>query len=132
MMPGKTVRRGRAVTLPAIGPPTRDNPWAGSSTSLVTPDPIRCYRVWGGKSGRLGGWLTPVKPTSRAAAMAGLSLPPGNDASYVTEVWVPAGVRIQVGLAGPNFGQPGGWSQVELLQRIPRSCFGADEMLPPP
>lgn len=115
-----------------IGPATRDDPWAGPIVSMVTSDPTLLYRIWGGGSDRIGGWLTPQEPTSRAAAVAGLALPPENAATEYTEVLVPAGVRIQTGLAGPNFGQPGGWPQVELLERIPRSCFGADRKVPLP
>jgi hypothetical protein len=75
--------------------------------------------------------LSPVRPATATEARAGLALPPGNDGSRVTEVWVPAGTRIQVGVAGPRFGQPGGWEQIELMQAIPVSCFGDDESLPP-
>lgn len=85
----------------------------------------------GGRSARIGKWLSPVRPSTVHEAKAGLALPAGNEADSVTEVWVPAGTRIQVGIAGARFGQPGGWEQIELLEAIPISCFGADEALPP-
>jgi hypothetical protein len=78
----------------------------------------------------MGKWLSPRKPVNGSEARAGLALPPANDASMITEVWVPAGVRIQIGVAAARFGHPGGWQQVELLQAIPISCFGHDESLP--
>ena len=36
---------------------------------------------------------------------------------------VPAGTRIQVGLAGPNWGRAGGFPQIRLLERIPGENF---------
>jgi len=89
------------------------------------------YRVWGGGSGQAGEWLTPIDPASSAAARAGLALPEGNAASYVSQVLVPAGTRIQVGVAGEAFGQAGGWTQVRLLEQIPLSSFGKGVPLAP-
>lgn len=68
------------------------------------------YRVWGGTAEKAGAWLTPINPISSAGARQGLALPPGNAAHCVSKVTLPAGVRIQVGTAGPAFGQPGGWT----------------------
>lgn len=87
------------------------------------------YRVWGGDpaqggSAQVGSWLTPVKPTSAAEAKQGLALPAGNTAQYVSEVTVPAGTRYQIGTAAPAFGQAGGATQVQLLDRIPAQNFG--------
>jgi len=89
------------------------------------------YRVWGGGSGQAGEWLTPINPASSAAARAGLALPEGNAATFVSEVLVPAGTRIQVGVAGEAFGQAGGWTQVRLLEQIPLSSFGKGVPLAP-
>jgi len=84
------------------------------------------YRYWGGKSARIGAWLscgyTPVH-----AARLGLSLPPGNTAEFVSAVTVPAGTRVQRGTAAPLFGQPGGFPQVLLLDRIPSANFSSGE-----
>lgn len=46
-------------------------------------------------------------------------------------VLVPAGTRIQVGVAGEAFGQPGGLIQVRLLEEIPLSSFGKGAPLAP-
>jgi hypothetical protein len=89
------------------------------------------YRVWGGGSGQAGEWLTPINPASSAAARAGLALPEGNAATFVSEVLVPPGTRIQVGVAGEAFGQAGGWTQVRLLEEIPLSSFGKGVPLAP-
>ena len=67
---------------------------------------------------------------SSAAAREGLALPPENAAMFVSKVTLPAGVRMQVRTAGPAFGQPGGWAQAQLLERIPLSSFGKGEALP--
>src|SRR5262249_3169880 len=109
-----------------IGPAAGYNPWDGPVTSLVTAAPMLCYRIWGGKAARIGRLLTPTRPTSRGVTRAGLALPPGNAATDYTEVWLPAGARIQTGTAAANFGEPGGWPQIELLHGIPTSCFGTD------
>ena len=82
------------------------------------------YRVWGGGADKVGAWLTPMNPTSSMAARQGLALPSENAALYVSKVSLPSGVRVQVGTAGPAFGQPGGWAQTQLLERIPSSSFG--------
>ena len=113
-------------------PPGRgENPWIGPIVSTVTTRETVLYRVWGGDVGVEGAWLTPVKPTSSAAARSGLALPPENAALYVSEVRVPAGIRIQTGTAGPAFEQPGGLPQVQLLEEIPGSAFGKGEPLDP-
>ncbi len=74
--------------------------------------------------------LTPINPASSAAARQGLGLPTENAALYVSRVTLPGGVRMQVGTAGEAFGQPGGWAQVQLLERIPLSSFGKGVPLP--
>jgi hypothetical protein len=88
------------------------------------------YRVWGGGAERVGGWLTPIKPASSAAAREGLALPSENAAVYASRVTLPAGLRMQVGTAGEAFGQSGGWAQAQLLERIPASSFGKGALLP--
>ena len=106
------------------------NQWAGATVSRVTQRDEVFYRVWGGQSSQAGEWLTPIRPTSGAAARAGLALPPGNTAESVSRVVVPAGTRVQVGTAGEAFGMPGGWPQVRLLERIPLEAFGKGVRLP--
>lgn len=74
--------------------------------------------------------LTPIDPASSAAARQGLGLPAENAALYVSRVTLPGGVRMQVGTAGEAFGQPGGWAQAQLLERIPLSSFRKGVPLP--
>lgn len=114
----------------ALSAPTSVNQWAGNTLSRVTQSDEVFYRVWGGESGQIGEWLSPINPASGAAARAGLALPPGNAASFVSEVVVPAGTRLQVGAAGGAFGMPGGWTQVRLLERIAADAFGKGVPLP--
>lgn len=114
----------------AIEASTRVAPWAGSSLSRLSTAGEKMYRVWGGSADQAGSWLTPIRPSSAAAAREGLALPAENAATYVSEVILPAGIRMQVGTAGTAFGQPGGWAQAQLLERIPLSSFGKGELLP--
>lgn len=100
------------------------NEWKGPIQSIVTDGETLMYRVHGGGSSQMGAWLTPFKPTSSAAARSGLALPEANAATHFSEVWVPAGTRLQIGTAAPAFGQAGGGVQVQLLERIPASSFG--------
>jgi hypothetical protein len=103
---------------------------AGNTLGRVTQGEESLYRVWGGDSAQAGEWLTQIEPLSSASARAGLALPPGNLATFVSQVLVPAGTRVQVGLAGAAFGQPGGWLQLRLLERIPLESFGKGVPLP--
>ena len=56
----------------------------------------------------MGAWLTPFQPGSSAAARSGLALPEANAASHFSEIWVPAGTRLQIGTLAPAIGQAGG------------------------
>ena len=83
------------------------------------------YRVY--SENRLGKWVTAVPPRSRAWAREALSLPPANKATYVQEVRVPAGTRMERSRATPvpEWGRTrGGAEQFELLDEIPPSSFG--------
>lgn len=114
-----------ANTAPkALAASSRVAPWAGSSLSRLSREGEVMYRVYGGGAGKAGSWLTPINPISSAAARQGLALPAENAALYVSKVTLPGGVRMQVGTAGSAFGQPGGWAQAQLLERIPLSSFG--------
>lgn len=113
-----------------LAPPGTANPWKGPILSTTAANDLVMYRVYGGESSQVGAWLTPVAPTGSAAARSSLALPAGNSASLVSEVTIPAGTRFQIGTAGPNFGQPGGGVQVQLLDRLPPTAFGAGKPLP--
>jgi hypothetical protein len=117
---------------PALPPMSGANPWVGSITSTVTSSPMTAYRVWGGTTPQAGQWLTPTLPASSAEAQAMLALQPGNNAELYSEVLIPAGTRIQIGTAGPAFGQPGGGTQIQLLERIPSANFGPGNKMPIP
>jgi hypothetical protein len=89
------------------------------------------YRVWGGDSRQVGSWLSPVPPTSAAAATESLALPAANTAQFYSKVLVPAGTRYQIGTAAAANGLRGGGVQVQLLQEIPKANFGSGIPLPP-
>ena len=114
-----------------LGPGPKYNPWTGSISSEVTSAPTTMFRVWGDEAGQVGGWLTPTRPSSTLSSIRDLALPPGNSARMVSEVTVPAGTRIQMGTAGPAFGQPGGAPQILLLDRIPAASYGPGVPLGP-
>jgi YD repeat-containing protein len=122
---------GGVSELPSLPPPSRLNPWKGPTFSVVLDQEVDLYRVWGGESPQVGAFLTVIRPTTASEARANLALPPWNTAQYISEATVPAGTRMQYGTAGPNWGQPGGWPQVELLDQIPASSFGPGVPLPP-
>lgn len=115
--------------LTAIEASPRVAPWAGNSLSRLFTEGETMYRVWGG-SDQVGSWVTPIGPVSSAAARECLALPPENAATYVSRVTLAPGVHMQVGTAGPAFGQPGGWAQAQLLEHLPLSSFGKGELLP--
>ena len=115
----------------ALNAPSGYNPWQGAIRSYVTTRAELYYRVCGGRADPIGRWLTLNRPSSGSAAREELALPPENAATQCTEVWVPKGTRVQVGVAAPNFGQPGGGQQVELLERIPVACYGTPQPLRP-
>jgi RHS repeat-associated protein len=101
--------------------------WKGPVLAGTTDREVTMYRIWGGEepgaSGLLGHWVTPVKPTSAAEARASLSLPPENQALFVSEVKVPAGTRFYAGEAAPKFGNSGGGVQVYLIDSPPVTSF---------
>ena len=121
-----------AETAPKLLPaPSGYNPWIGEIRSVVAGTDTVMYRVWGGESGQVAGWLSPTRPPSTLSSIRDLALPPGNTAEYVSQVLVPAGSRYQIGTAASAFGQPGGGAQVLLLDRIPAANFGPATPLAP-
>ncbi|MFN2493475.1 MAG: RHS repeat-associated core domain-containing protein, partial [Pyrinomonadaceae bacterium] len=101
----------------------------GSITSFVTTENQIFFRVFSGNN-RVGGFLTDAIPTSSAAARQTLSLPSSNRATFVQEVLVPRGTRLQRSTALPAFGGTGGAQQFELLRQIPVGNFGSGVPLP--
>ncbi len=114
-----------------LGPGPKYNPWVGPIRSEVTSAETTMFRVWGDGADQVGGWLTPTRPPSQLSAIRDLALPVENSAQWVSQVTVPAGTRIQIGAAGSAFGQPGGASQILLLDRIPAANFGPGVPLGP-
>ena len=107
-------------------------PWAGEIRSVTAASDTTMYRVWGGGSRQAGPWLSPVPPTSAAAATESLALPTANTAQFYSEVLVPAGTRYQIGTAAAANDLRGGGVQVQLLEQIPNGNFGPGIALPPP
>jgi hypothetical protein len=108
---------------PELARPSTINNAGAPILSFVTQTETVFYRVYSGDS-TVGGFLTSARPSSSAEAVTSLALPPGNRATYVQEVLVPAGTRLQSSLATEAFGQLGGALQFELLDRIPIGNFG--------
>jgi hypothetical protein len=89
------------------------------------------YRVFSGDR-TVGSFLTAVPPKNRAFAQEALSLPPGNTAEYIQEVFVPASTLLQRSraLKVPQWGRfRGGAEQFQLLERIPVENFGPRKVL---
>ncbi len=107
-----------------LAPYTGYQPWAGEIRSVTAASDTTMYRVWGGGSEQAGAWLSPVAPTSAAAATESLALPTANTAQFYSEVLVPAGTRYQIGTAAAANGLGGGGVQVQLLERIPLGNYG--------
>jgi RHS repeat-associated protein len=105
--------------------------WQGGTINMKSAEDTIMYRIWGGKSGQSGSWLSPFRPTSAAASRGELALPHENTAEFFSEVRVPAGTRWQTGVAAARFGERGGGMQVRLLDQIPKENFGAGVKLDP-
>jgi len=88
----------------------------GHIRSFVTDKTETYYRVYSERDA--GFFLTKVRPKSSALAREGLALPPANKASFVQEVIVPAGTKLQRSRAipVPAFGKTrGGMEQFEII-----------------
>jgi len=71
----------------------------------------------------VGSYVSQTLYSSPQQAIQNLALPPGNTAENVCAVEIPQGTQMQTGTTAPNFGQPGGDPQGQLLQRIPPSSY---------
>jgi RHS repeat-associated protein len=101
----------------------------GVIQSFVTEQEEIYYRVF--SDNPVGGFLTKTPASSSAYARQALSLPPGNQATYIQEVVVPAGTRLQRSraLAVEKWGTRGGAEQFQLLDQIPFKNFGPPRRL---
>jgi len=113
------VAPNRTPELP--NPSTINNAAAPIRSFVTQTDTVYC-RVYSDRAA--GGFLTSAPPRSSADAISSLALPSGNRATFVQEVAVPAGTRLQSSVAAEAFGQSGGALQFELLDRIPIDSFG--------
>ncbi len=98
----------------------------GVIRSFITKEDQVFFRVSSGIKPQ-GSFLTAVPPRSSVYAQEALSLPSGNNASFIQEVLVPAGTRLQRSraLPVPSWGRfRGGGEQFELLEHIPKRNFG--------
>ena len=119
-----TTLYARISTKPLALPPPSVEINAGDVIRSFIEETDRIYyRVF--SSSQRGGFLTAIPPKSAAWAREALALPKSNQASYLQEVIVPAGTRLQRSRALPNFGRRGGGEQFEILDRIPDDNFGA-------
>jgi RHS repeat-associated protein len=103
----------------------------GVVRQFVQPTDRVYYRVFSEKP--VGSYLTSVEPRTAAWAQEALALPPWNKATYVQEVLVPTGTRLQRSRTIPmaDWGRArGGAEQFELLDRIPTTNFGPGKPLP--
>jgi RHS repeat-associated protein len=123
--------RGAAAALQAPASGTVQA-WSGKITAGAVPEGgMTAFRIWGGESVEAGSWLSPIAPESSSAARDLLALPSGNTAEFISPVQIPAGTHIQFGTAAGAFGQTGGGTQIQLLERIPLSSFGPATRLRP-
>jgi len=116
----------QTLALPSLQVPNA----GGRIVSDVTTADQIFFRVFSGES-RFGGFLTAVPPRSSAFAQEALALPRSNSATFVQEVLVPAGTRLQRSRALPIRQaddvfpiRRGGAEQFQLLDRIPIENFG--------
>jgi len=92
----------------------------GSYTELVTQETTTLYRVYGGKSGTLGGYWTRTPPSGPLQSRMDLVLLSewGNTATEVVRIKVPKGTTIFEGFAAPQSNSVqnllGGGSQVYI------------------
>jgi RHS repeat-associated protein len=120
------------LALPSLQVPNA----GGRIVSDVTTIDQTFFRVFSGNT-KIGGFLTAVPPRSSAFAQETLALPKTNSATFIQEVLVPAGTRIQRSRALPIRQaddlfplRRGGSEQFQLLDRIPIENFGPGVPLP--
>jgi hypothetical protein len=123
---------GGAVAAKKVGTVVANSgrvPHAGGVIRQFTQETDKIYyRVF--TDNAEGSFLTAVPPRSSAWAQEALALPPGNTATYIQEVLVPAGTHLERSRALTAFGRRGGAEQFELLQKIPSQNFGTGKPLP--
>ena len=125
----KTAEEGARYGAHEVGPLADDVARTfrgGSYTESTVSEATTFYRVYGGKAGPAGSYLTRIKPSGSLQATLDSALNPawGNTASRVAEIRVPAGTKIYEGAAAPQRipggSLLGGGNQV-YIPRVPNS-----------
>jgi|GEM_PF-2749284 len=111
--------RALFATSPA---PQTGNPsdWLGGTFQTFTAKrEIDAFRVYGGKSRRVGRWLTLDIWADAESYKRYNSLPPGNSATHIAKASIPVGTVYNIGYS------LGGGSQIEIVDPLPpkRSWF---------
>jgi hypothetical protein len=89
---------------------------SGTCRKVVTQQPIRLYRLWGGTSREFGAFWTTARPHGGLQQTIDCAILPdwGNTLTNLTRIVVPAGVTIYEGYAAPQGGLVGGCVQIFL------------------
>ena len=111
------------VPVRLLPPPSRLPPSIGPVESFPAPAGMTGYRYYGGNTPMRGRFLSPIPYNNPGSAISNLALRPENTAENSCTVSIPEGTRIQISEVAPNFGQPGGGQQIELLENIPPNSF---------
>jgi RHS repeat-associated protein len=120
-----------AEAATALGPAVGAQPWAGAIAAGPVPEGgLVAFRIWGGATGLVGTWFSPLEPESATVARSIFSLPPGNTAQWFTAVFIPAGTQIQFGTAAANFGELGGGVQIQVLGDLAEAGLIYGQTLP--
>lgn len=87
---------------------------SGTYDEIITTEPTKLYRVYGGSAGDMGAYWTRTKPSGPVQSITDSALLPqwGNNATNVVEIEVPIGTKFYEGVAAPQGGLVGGGNQV--------------------
>ena len=85
---------------------------AANANAIETSEGSKIYRIWGGKSSRMGHSWTPVDPASVKNVRSGLGLPDVNEGTHLTTGVLKdlSGVSFRAAL--PLDGNPGGLTEI--------------------
>ncbi len=87
---------------------------SGAYYEVLTTQPTKLYRVYGGSAGEIGAYWTRTKPLGPVQSISDSALLPqwGNNATKVVEIDVPVGTKFYEGVAAPQGGLVGGGNQI--------------------
>jgi RHS repeat-associated protein len=86
----------------------------GSYSQVTLGEDVILYRSYGGTSPKTSNWWTTTRPTGPLQSQMDSSLPPGNTATNVVKIRVPAGTVIYEGGTEAQFGRLGGGDQIYI------------------